>query len=131
VVTVILETTFLIDLERELQRREEGPAHRFLQAHDRERVCITWTIAGELAAGAGDHERARWEAVMAGFEVLPCGVEVAWAYARAYRHLRANGTLIGANDLWIAATARAHDQAVVTRNVRDYNRVPGVRVLAY
>lgn len=40
-------------------------------------------------------------------------------------------TEIGTNDLWIAATARAHELPVVTRNLREYGRVPGVRTLGY
>lgn len=31
--------------------------------------------------------------------------EVSWHYGRAYRHLKDNRSLSGANDLWIAATA--------------------------
>ena len=38
--------------------------------------------------------------------------------------------LIGAHDLWIAATALAHGMGVATANPRDFRRVPGLRVLA-
>ena len=34
-------------------------------------------------------------------------------------------------DLWIAATAVAHDVPVVTRNARYYRRVPGLEVTEY
>ena len=34
-------------------------------------------------------------------------------------------------DLWIAATAVAHDVPVVTRNARHYRRVPGLEVTEY
>jgi predicted nucleic acid-binding protein len=42
-----------------------------------------------------------------------------------------NGLLIGANDLWIAATALAFGKPVVTRNLREFQRVPGLTVLDY
>lgn len=42
--------------------------------------------------------------------------------------LRAQGTPIGSNDLLIAAQARAKGFTVVTGNVREFERVPGLRV---
>ena len=40
-------------------------------------------------------------------------------------------TLIGTNDLWIAATALAHSMPEVTRNSAQFARVPGLDVVAY
>ena len=36
---------------------------------------------------------------------------------------------ISDNDLWIAATAARHARPLVTRNVRDFDNLPGVVVL--
>ena len=47
-----------------------------------------------------------------------------------WAELAERGEVIGAHDLWIAATGVAHDLAVATRNVASYRRVPGLRVLA-
>jgi predicted nucleic acid-binding protein len=38
--------------------------------------------------------------------------------------------VIGAHDLWIAATALAHGLTVATRNGGDFGRVHGIRVLS-
>jgi tRNA(fMet)-specific endonuclease VapC len=129
--SLILETTFLIDLEREIARRQEGPAQAFLAARATQSFFITPTISGELAAGASLDDRSRWEDFVAPFQVLPCTRDVCWEYGRAYRYLQENGLLIGSNDLWIAATALAHQAAVVTRNVKHYRRVPGLSVAEY
>lgn len=134
---LILETTFLVDLERERSRSGgsggggERSAHRFLERHAGDRLFVTFTVAGELAAGASLGERAAWEAFLAPFHVLPPTRDVSWEYGRAFRHLQRNGLLIGANDLWIAATARAHGMAVVTANAEHYRRVPGLEVVTY
>ncbi len=128
---LILETTFLVDLARELSRGVAGAAQRFLEGHSRERLYITSTVAGELAAGPQMENRETWEALVSPFRILEINTEVCWEYGRAYRYLRDNGRLIGANDLWIAATGLAYRLPVVTRNVRHYRRVPGLRVLAY
>ncbi len=128
---LVLETTFLIDLEWELARAAVGPAQRFLEAHARHRLFITPTIAGELAAGTSLADRTRWQQFVQPFHILPITEDVSWEYGRAYRYLRQNGVAIGGNDLWIAATAVAHDVPVVTRNTRHYRRVPGLEVEAY
>jgi predicted nucleic acid-binding protein len=54
---LILETTFLIDLERERHRREEGAAHRFLRSRAEERLYIAVMTAGEIGAGVDEDER--------------------------------------------------------------------------
>jgi tRNA(fMet)-specific endonuclease VapC len=128
---VILETTFLIDLEREANRGVEGPAHRFLRSRSEDSLYLTFTIAGELAAGRDADDRGPWEAFLAPFHVLPCTHDVCWQYGRVYRNLRAAGSLIGTNDLWIAATAVAHGMPVVTANVKHYRRVPDLTVIPY
>lgn len=128
---LILETTFLVDLERELLQSEPGAAHELLQRHASEPLYLTATVAGELAAGSASEARNRWEEMVAPFHVLPCDLDVCWHYGRIDRHLRANGMLIGANDMWIGATALAHGMAVVTRNVSHYRRIPGLEVVGY
>jgi predicted nucleic acid-binding protein len=128
---LILETTFLIDLEREHHRGAPGPAVTFLESNPDARLYLPFIVAGELAAGLSMRHRARWEAFLAPFYVLPSTAEVSWQYGRAYRHLQDNGTLIGANDLWIAATGLAYRMPVVTRNVDHFRRVPGLDVEPY
>ncbi len=128
---LILETTFVIDLERELLHGEGGPAQAFLESHAALPLSITFTVAGELAAGMPLDGRSRWEAFIKPFEVLSSTPAVCWEYGQAFRYLQANGLLIGTNDLWIAAAAVAFRRPVVTRNVKEFQRVPGVRVLGY
>ena len=128
---LILETTFLVDLERELGEGSTGPALGFLERHPGAPLFTTFTVAGELAAGLGPDQRDRWDRFIEPFRVLPATVEVCWEYGKAYRYLSANGLLIGANDLWIAATALAFDKGLVTRNAREFQRVPGLSVVTY
>ncbi|MCC6161793.1 MAG: type II toxin-antitoxin system VapC family toxin [Acidobacteria bacterium] len=128
---LILETTFLIDREREERRSRPGPAIAFLEAHPDTRLYLPFTVAGELAAGLAMRDRQRWDAFLAPLFLLTSTPDVCWHYGRAYRHLYDNGALIGANDLWIAATALAYDLPVLTRNVEHFRQVPGVDVQQY
>lgn len=128
---LILETSFLIDLEREHTRGRPGRAIEFLEEHDDSRYYITLTSAGELAAGKSMANRETWEAFLAPLYVLPSSPDVSWEYGRAFRHLQKNRQMIGANDLWIAATAVAYRMPLVTANVTHYQRVPGLDVRGY
>lgn len=131
VAELILETSFLVDLDREAEARSPGAAQQLLRDLATTRFFVTFTVAGELAAGYRASSRGRWEELLAPFHILPMTVETGWQYGRVYRHLRANGELIGSNDLWIAATALAHGLPLVTRNVRHFRRVPDLEVLSY
>lgn len=128
---LILETTFLVDLEREALRGEEGSAFSFLSERADARLCITLVTAGELGCGPRLGARKRWDALVGRFEILEPGVDGAWRYGQMWRYLRDNGLLIGTNDLWIAATALVHGLPLVTRNDAEFRRVPELEVLAY
>jgi len=128
---LILETTFLIDLEREHNRGTPRPTVAFLEGHADQRLYLPFVVAGELAAGTSLRDRDRWERFLGPLFVLESSPDVCWQYGRAYRHLRDNGQLIGSNDLWIAATGLAHEMPVVTRNADHVRRVPGLEGLDY
>jgi hypothetical protein len=46
---LILETSFMIDLEREVARAAPGPVPAFLEEHVEDSLYVT--VAGELAIG--------------------------------------------------------------------------------
>ncbi len=73
--------------------------------------------------------RAFVEALLAAFDPIPVTEPVARVHAEIWAELADRGTVIGAHDLWIAATALAHGLGVATRNVAHYQRVSGLRVL--
>ena len=116
---------FLVDFEREKKRRSHGAAASFLKANQDVQFCITFTIVGELAAGQSlGSDRAKWAAFIQSFRILESSQQVAWQFGAPFRYLQAQGNLI-------AATGLAHDLPVVTRNARDFERIPQLKVLRY
>ena len=129
---MILDTSFLISLEREIGRSIHGPASVALETVlSKETLLITETVAGELAAGESLSDRQNWEEFIRPYPILKLDKESAWNYGRIVRKLQKEGNLIGANDLWIGATALSHGQAIITRNVRDFKRIPDLTVLSF
>lgn len=60
--------------------------------------------------------------------VIPLLPEVACCYGEIRGVLERQGTPIGNNDLWIAAHAVSLGVTVVTNNVREFARVPHLKV---
>jgi len=79
--------------------------------------------------GARTRRRAFVEHLLAGLEAIPITESVARVHAEVWARLADRGAVIGAHDLWIAATALAHGFGVVTGNAPDFERVPGLRVI--
>lgn len=61
--------------------------------------------------------------------LLPFDSECAVQAARIRAELEAAGTPIGPHDTQIAATALRHQATLVTRNTREFSRVPGLQWL--
>ena len=61
-------------------------------------------------------------------EVLPLDYPSAKAAGLLRSSLEGKGNLIGPYDLLIAGIALAHNLTVITRNTREFARVPGLRV---
>ena len=92
-------------------------------------VCISVITKSELLYGVEvSPRRQQDEAALNAFlqyvEVLDFPDEAAPHYAEIRARLKARGTMIGANDLFIAAHARSLGLTLVTNNTREFRRVP-------
>lgn len=61
-------------------------------------------------------------------EVVAFGEEAAGHYGDIRNHLEKGGNVIGSMDLLIAAHARSLSLTLVSNNLREFQRVPGLRV---
>ena len=89
-------------------------------------------VAGELRAWIAKTGSERLERLIAtalvAIPVLPLGPEIAEVYGSLRAGLERAGTVIGSNDLWIAAHAISLDAVMVTDNIREFARVPDLPV---
>jgi predicted nucleic acid-binding protein len=132
-----LDSSFLIDLQRETHAERPGGAVEFLEGlDDAEVLGVSAHVLCELRVGVELSRKPVKEAealthLMSGLVVVYPDERFPLIYGRLLAAIeRSNGT-IAAMDLLIAATALMDDAPLVTRNVRDFSRVPGLRVLSY
>jgi tRNA(fMet)-specific endonuclease VapC len=73
-------------------------------------------------------DKARIEVFLRHIQVLDYPSEAAPHYGQIRADLKDRGTMIGANDLLIAAHARCLGIVVVTNNTREFKRVPELKI---
>lgn len=114
-----------------LKRRNPALAQAFT-AHDG-RMAISDITLFELYHGAERYEDpasriAILENFAARLDILPFDSKAALHAGNIRATLERQGQIIGAYDLLIAATARSQGLVLVTGNVREFERVEGLRL---
>lgn len=94
-------------------------------------LAISAITKGELMFGVEvsprkPQDRLALEAYLRHVEVLDYPGDAAQHYAEIRAALKTSGTIIGANDLLIAAHARSLGLTLVTNNTREFGRVTGL-----
>jgi tRNA(fMet)-specific endonuclease VapC len=96
-------------------------------------VCISVITKAELLYGVEVSPRRAQDATalqafLPHVEVLEFPDDAATDYAQIRADLKARGRMIGANDLFIAAHARASGLTLVTNNTTEFERVSGLAI---
>lgn len=132
-----LDSSVLIDLLREMAREKPGPAFELMESlDDDEPLGVSVHVVCELRAGAElarrpAREHEALDRMLSGL-ILACPDErFAQVYARLLASMERSGQRIAAMDLLIATAAIRDDAALATKNVKDFARVPGLRVIPY
>jgi len=115
-----------------LKKHSDKLRHKFKVTKN---ICISSVTYGELCFGIenGDNSmrEARWKELNLFTQRLfiePWDENAAKHYGFIRALLRKQGTLIGNNDLLIAAHARSLDSVMVTNNIREFERVPDLTI---
>lgn len=124
----MLDTNIVSDL---IRHPRGAVAQRLLQ-QPVSSVALSIVVAAELRFGAAKSPqlrlRERLELVLERIAIQPMEEPVERHYAEIRSALERAGTPIGPNDLFIAAHARALGATLVTGNIREFERVPGLSV---
>ena len=131
-----LDTSYLIDLLREAARGKVGPATKRLDEMADEDLWLSVHAACELYAGVERSDRRATERDRVA--MLCSGLHLAFpdagfpeTFGRLAAALVRQGTTIATMDLLIATAAVQAEAPLLTRNLRDFSRVPGLEVITY
>ena len=124
----LLDTNIL----SELVRQPQGTIARRIAEAGEETICTSIIVAAELRFGAeksgSDNLADQVDLILSAIEILPLESPADREYGKLRHYLSRNGTLIGPNDLLIAAQALCAGLIVVTANTGEFSRVPGLNV---
>jgi predicted nucleic acid-binding protein len=132
-----LDSSVLIDLLRETARTRPGPAFDAMESLDEDEVlAVSVHVVCELRAGAElarrplqEHEEL--DRLLSGLIVTYPDARFAPMYSRLLAAMTRSGRPVATMDLLIATAAILDDAVLITRNVKDFTRVPGLRVVGY
>jgi tRNA(fMet)-specific endonuclease VapC len=96
-------------------------------------VGISSITVAELEYGAYKSQRIEQNRValsqfLMPLEILPFDEASTQLYGEIRAMLERQGTIIGAMDLLIAAQAKSYDLILVTNNVNEFSRIPGLKL---
>jgi predicted nucleic acid-binding protein len=128
---VLIDASIMIEAER---GRLELESH--VSRHADDEWFLSVVTASELLHGVYRARRpdvrakrsAFVEGILEHFPLLPIDLACARAHAYLWAELRHAGMVIGPHDLWLAATCVAHGLTMVTANIREFERVPGLAI---
>jgi tRNA(fMet)-specific endonuclease VapC len=124
----MLDTNIISDLIRNPQ----GKAAKRIANVGEDNVCTSIIVAAELRYGCSKTNSKRLhkaaENLLGEIEVLSFDVPADVVYGEIRSELEITGNPIGANDLLIAAHARAAAATIVTANVGEFKRIRGLKV---
>ncbi len=96
-------------------------------------IVISSITKGEMYFGSSksqtpERSRAKQDDFLRQFESIPFDDDAAEEYGSIRAYLEKRGSPIGKHDMLIAAIARAKGLIVVTHNIREFKRIPGLNV---
>ena len=132
------DTSYLVDLLRERQRDERGPAHGLLEGLPAEEEgCLSVHALCELLIGVElaqqpARERERVRHLVSSLSVaLPDEDVFPETYARLLAHVQRRGTPVATMDLLIGTAAVQASAPLVTRNPQHFRPIPDLEVRTY
>ena len=122
---ICLDSTFIIDFLRNVPQACEK-----LREFDREKKVTTAINVAEILLHVSGKSRLEAQGLFEGIDVLSLDMASIEAAARIKEQLKGNE--INQNDFLIAGTMIANGcTMIVTRNIKDFQKIKGLSVISY
>ena len=126
--------TFMLDTNIGIYVLKKRPANALnLFNRNLGKMCISSITLAELMHGVEksdypEHNQRQVEEFKSHLQVLDYGTNAAAHYGNIRASLERNGKSIGVNDLHIAGHARSEELVLVTNNLREFERIEGLKL---
>jgi tRNA(fMet)-specific endonuclease VapC len=90
-------------------------------------ISLAELFCGVEKSSRPEQNRQAVEQFVARLDVLPFSASAAFHYGEIRVALEREGRPMGANDMLIGAHTRSEGMIIVTNNLREFERIPGLR----
>jgi tRNA(fMet)-specific endonuclease VapC len=131
---VCFDTTFIADLLRKNPSAEKALINL---ENENDNLCTTIITLAELFYGAYrsrnlDKEKSKIQQALSNFLILGMDAKSAEKFGEILSLLDDSGQRVSDRDVLISAIAISHgESAIVTRNRKDFDRIPGITIITY
>ena len=125
----LVDTTILIYL----CNSKSKPLENKFKTHRPDEFAVSAITVGELIYGVNksqqrDRNLQAILKIVSPFRILDFDSSDSWQYGEIRAELEKKGMIIGGNDIMIAAQARRRGLIVITNNIKEYKRVPSLKI---
>jgi tRNA(fMet)-specific endonuclease VapC len=121
---IVLDTCILLDYLVGKNNKNLKQVDRYLEEA---KVAISVVTVFELLRGVELEKHIEQRKELIGFcTILDLTLQISERAAGIYTYLKKNGSLVHIEDIYIAATAMHWRYSIMTSNLKDFSRIPGV-----
>ena len=130
---MIADSCFVIDL----MRKSKSALRKLEELKEAQQIqYITSPTVMELAVGVAlaalpKNEQKRVDEILSGFQIISLDTSSAWCAGIEIGRLRKSGKIVDPIDGQIAGIALQHDEVIVTRNVKHFELIKGLKIESY
>jgi predicted nucleic acid-binding protein len=129
-VGLLIDSDILIEIEK-----GRIDLKKFISGREEEEFFISAITASELLHGVFRAEKsdvharrsAFVESILATFPILEIDLKIARIHSEIYSEMGKKNRVIGVHDSWIAASCLAYGLVLISKNIKDFKKVPGLK----
>lgn len=123
---ICIDTSILIDYYRKKNKAKS----KLVELSTRYRFCISVITKLEILVGVNPENKDFWNRVFNLMTILPVGDREVEKASEIIIDLKKNNQLIEIQDILIASTALVNDFKIATLNIKHFERIKGLEIIA-
>jgi predicted nucleic acid-binding protein len=123
---ILLDTSVLIEMFR---AKDKTATFFYRLSTDNNDFAISILTHYEILRGCNSIQSIFWKNFLKNIKVIPFDLSSSNVAIEIYKLLKSQNQMIDLADLFIAATAIAHNLTLATLNLKHFSRIPNLHIL--